>query len=147
MAKRRFAEQEDRPEGYEEPRIRVAFEVVTEDSARDGDASERGWDDEEGENMLPDEQDEEEGVSSVDIALEFLEENGATEASSTQFHRGVWYHTADPEIDMRSGEATYRSFHLVEFTEEEQREIFDRVYGNAHGSSATNRAHRKWTRR
>lgn len=126
MAKRRrFAEaEEDRPEGFEEPRITVSFDVVTEESAQDGDTAEHGWEDEEGQSMLP--EDDEEGTV-VDLAIDFLEENGASQSSSSAFHRGVWYIPLEPEIDLRSGEATYRSFHLVEFTEEEQREIFDRM--------------------
>lgn len=74
--------------------------------------------------MLP--EDDEEGTV-VDLAVEFLDENGASQPSSGAFHRGVWYNPAEPEIDLRSGDATYYSFHLVEFTEEEQREIFDRM--------------------
>lgn len=139
---RRPWETEDRPTNHNEegegvPRVRISYEVITEESAREGDAAERGWENEDGELMIDDGEDRED---LVDNTVRFLQDNGAMDASSSHFHPGVWYTTSDPDTDMRTGETTYRSYHLVEFTPEEEREIFNEV----NPSSARNRASRKW---
>lgn len=107
--------------------IRVTYSRITPESAEDGDFSETGWIDEEGSSMEPDKYDRREGLSAVDKAVKFLKYDGATEASSSYFHPGVWYSTGFDVSDYRSGESEERSYHLDGFTAAEQKEIWERL--------------------
>jgi hypothetical protein len=96
-------------------------------SEEDGDEAEydQGWEDEDGESMLPDEYDIEEGITAVDKAAEFLKRKRyTTEPSSGQFHVGLWYSTPDPDQNYSTGENTYYSCFLNGFTPEEEYEIW-----------------------
>lgn len=117
--KKRFAEADDAP------RIRTSFSVVTEESVEAGDFAETGWEDEEGQVIEADEEGD-----LIDAAVEWLDDQGGTEPSSSHFHKGTWYSTPDPNINYRSGESKYLSFHLVNFSEDEQREIFEAMQEN-----------------
>ena len=73
-------------------RIRTAYEIVTPESAEHGDVDSRGWIDEIGEACEPDAYDIAEGLTRVDLAVEFLTANrGSLEASASFYHNGVWY--------------------------------------------------------
>lgn len=78
--------------------IRTTFEVVTPESAEEGDAAERGWVDETGERHT------------VAGAIRELE---GCEASSSAFHPGIWYTEAEGTTDYETGAVTTRSYHLV----------------------------------
>lgn len=106
-------------------RITVSYDIVTEESARDGDVDERGWIDEDGVNMMPDEIDLEDGLSSVDLAVDYLEDR-VLEPSSSSFHSGIWY-IGHPDIDMSTGGETTYYYHLKDFTESEEKEIFKEI--------------------
>lgn len=95
-------------------RIRTTFEVVTEESAAEGDAAERGWVDEEGE------------VLGVEAAIKWLRDKGPLEPSSSQFHKGIWY-SGPSEQDMHTGEWYQEAYHLAGFTEAQQRRIYEGV--------------------
>jgi hypothetical protein len=99
-------------------RIPITFEIVTPESAEQGDAEERGWIDEDGEQF-----------NSAGEAARFLISNGATEPSSSRFHKGVWYTASDYNTDWQTGAVESRSFHPKGFSEKEQRMIFDIVTG------------------
>ena len=114
--------------GYAGPRrIATTYDVVTPESAEAGDYAERGWDDEEGESMEPDEYDLEEKLSAVDKAARWLLDRGALEASSSHYHSGIWYTQSDPEIDYATGAERRQSYHLKGFSEEEERMIHGKV--------------------
>lgn len=104
------------------PRIRIAYEVWTEEDVEHGEPGERGWVDDEGHELDLDDADD----SVVEQAVDFLRGEGATEPSSTAFHSGIWY-TSYGEADFRTGERENRSYFLDDFTEEEEREIFDEL--------------------
>lgn len=108
------------------PRIRIAYETWTPEDVEFGDTDDTGWLDEEGVSMRPDEYDQEEGRTVVDMAVKFLREEGATEPSSSRFHKGIWY-TAYESPDFRTGEQTVKSYHLVGFSEARQRAIFEQM--------------------
>lgn len=108
-----------------QPRITVSFSRTTPESSAQGDASEHGWIDEEGEDMTPDSFDYEEGISAVDKAVKFLKEQGAVHASSSHFHPDVWYSTEYQTIDYATGEDEERSFHLKDFSDAEQQQIWN----------------------
>lgn len=104
-------------------RICVSYEVVTHESADDNDVAERGWEDQIGERC---EADPECGETEVSEAIRKLSNDGVCEASSSEFHPGVWY-IGHPETNYRTGAETTYSYHLKGFTESEEREIYDAV--------------------
>jgi len=104
------------------PHITTTFEVVTEESASVGEASEQGFEDEDGRSMVPDSWDKKEGRNHVKNAIEFLRDKGACQYSSYPFSPGGWYST-EPEQDMRDGSWTTYSFHLHGFTDAELQTI------------------------
>jgi len=108
--------------------ITTTYQVVTEESAEQGDYADTGWYDEEGESMIPDKYDIEEGVTIVDKAVDFLENTRyTTETSSNQFHKGIYYLSSDPDINYTTGEETFYNCHLEGFTEEEEQLIFLKI--------------------
>jgi hypothetical protein len=72
-----------------------------------------------------DEHDREKGLTEVDLAVDYLKDKGALEASSYRFYPGVSY-TAYGDTD-RTGARTNESYHLKGFSDEEEAEIFDRM--------------------
>lgn len=92
--------------------IRITYEVITPESAEDGDAAERGWTDEDGEKH------------SVQSAIELLTRSHCVHASSSSFHAGIWYTDADPDADFETGAETSQSYHLSGFSEVEERAIY-----------------------
>lgn len=93
-------------------KVRISYETVTPESAEIGDAEEHGWIDEEGTGH------------DVESAIRLLQ---GKEPSSSHFHLGIWYTDIDGDIDFRSGAETRQSYHLDNFSEIEQRAIFDGV--------------------
>lgn len=115
-------------ESVGEKYITTTYEIVTPESAEEGDYAEIGWENEEGEDMTPDEYDAEEGITAVDKAVEFLKDNGPVEPSSSRFSVRTWY-THYGEQDWRDGSYTNYNYFLNGFSEEEEREIYSRVTG------------------
>lgn len=117
-------------------RIRITYEIITPESAEDGDA-ERGWENEEGVVMEADEDDiAEAGVYAsgetrayADAAVDFLENAGVTEYSSSPGtgDDGGWY-TEYGDQDMHTGNYENHSYHLEGFTDEELRDIYNRLF-------------------
>ena len=60
----------------------------------------------------------------VKKAVGWLNEHGATEASSSSFGPGTWYET-EFQMDYGSGEEKQEEFFLRNFTEKEEKLIFD----------------------
>lgn len=108
-------------------RIAITFETITPESAEQGDAADRGWIDEDGVEMTPDEYDREEGITAVDKAVKFLKYEGASEPSSSHFYEGVWYTAYETDTDYSTGETTNKSYHLKGFTKAEQEAIFNKM--------------------
>lgn len=111
-------------------KIRIAYEIISPESAEQGDVEERGWIDEEGEFMDPSILDAE--STAVDLAITYIEDNiGADgiEPSSSDFHKGVWYTTYKRKEEYDTGRYIHWSFFLDNFTEEEEKEIFERITG------------------
>ena len=112
---------EEEPE--DKKRIAITYEIVTPESAEHGDAEERGWIDEEGVDMTPDKYDIDDGLTAVSKAVEFLRNEGVVEASSSQFHQGVWY--IGQEIpNYKTGAVETRSYHLRGFTPKEEQAVY-----------------------
>ena len=94
------------------PKIITTYEIITEESAEDGEAAEQGFGD-----PIDD--------VGVEEACELLH---GLEPSSSQFHVGIWY-TSYGEMDILSGNYENTSYHLdrQEWTEEQQRAIYKSV--------------------
>ena len=97
-------------------RIKITYAQITPESASEGNFSETGWEDKEG---VP--------VETAMEALWLLRNEGACEASSTEFYKGIWYSTGFGTIDSADGTEEERSFHLYGFTECEERVIWNEV--------------------
>jgi hypothetical protein len=124
---REFPDPDDEALGQTlDPRILVSYDIVTPESAEEGDVAERGWIDDEGASMEPDEYDIEVGRTVVDKAIKFLCYDGATEPSSDPFSSGTWY-TTEGDQDYRTGATEYRAYHLKDFTREEERAVYNGV--------------------
>lgn len=120
-------------------RIRIAYQIVTPESTEEGDFAEQGWENEEGVVMEPDEEAvAESGVflsgetrAYADEAVRFLTDDipgVIVEASSTPSNGvNVWY-TGDADTDPQTGDERTETYHLVGFTEEEQRYIYNRLF-------------------
>lgn len=107
----------------------VAYEIVTPESAEQGDYAETGWE-ERGVSMEPDEFDVEDEITAVDKVVDYISEYGGVEPSASQFHPGVWYTTIDSEQGsafFEQGEEKRYSFHLKNFSEGEERKVYDRL--------------------
>jgi hypothetical protein len=102
--------------------VKTTYEIITPESSEAGDAEERGWIDEEGETF-----------ESVEDVVRFLQDNGANEPSSSSFNPGVWYtHYGDYDYSTRQmerGEVENRSYHLYNFTPEQEEEVFNQMTG------------------
>lgn len=88
--------------------VRESYDIVTPESAEDGDAAERGWIDEDGTEYTFRE------------LVELLE---GTEPSSGQFHEGLWYSRT---LDQNPRDASYetRAYHLVNASLRVQRRLY-----------------------
>jgi hypothetical protein len=114
--------------------IATAFTTVTEESSRLGDYASRGWEDKEGDDIEVDENDIESQVDDgsrepvtdaiVDKAVRWLRDHGASASSSTKFQQGTWYET-EFEMDYSSGEERQEEFFLRNFTEHEEKLVFN----------------------
>jgi hypothetical protein len=98
--------------------IRTTYEIVTPESAEQGDAAERGFEDEDG---------------TAYTEAEAIDKLRGCEPSRSAFSVGpngephVWYTEADGSIDYSDGSERRESFHLVGFPAEVQRRIFEAV--------------------
>lgn len=110
--------------------IRISYEVITPESAEMGDASERGWIDEEGVVIEPDADDIENAGATlwavVNAAVDVI--GYKRQPSNYPFVPGfTWYTESDGDEDYATGAVTYRSYHLSGFTSEEEQEIYNVV--------------------
>ena len=111
-------------------RILITFAQTTPESSEQGDHSDSGWIDQDGVPMEPDEIDYEEGLGPADLAARYLKHEGATQASASFFHPGVWYSTGWQTIDYRTGTDEERNYHLKDFTEDEERLVWNLLHPN-----------------
>lgn len=109
------------------PRILTTYEVVTEESAKNGDFERCGWKDEDGQDCTPDANaDEDEPETVVSNAVQFLRGHGACHPSSFPFSVGTWY-DSEPDQDMHDGSYTTHGYHLHGFTPEQEQQIYTQL--------------------
>lgn len=111
--------------------IKTTYQVVSPESAEQGDYADQGWYDEEGESMIPDEWESEEGITVVDKTIDYLtNKRYATEPSySPGFTVGISYTTMDSDVNYETDEDTYYTCHLYGFTPLEEYMIWGGVTG------------------
>ena len=106
------------------PRILTTYEIVTYGDEGEYPEIENGWIDEEGYEVGEDGLDE-----IVDNAVKFLKREYVTESSSYSYWQPhTWYIGPDDE-DYSTGAREQKSYHLKDFTETEEKEIWNRVTG------------------
>ena len=104
----------------------MTYDVTTDESAEHGDYAEAGWADAHGNRFANDpetgvqEAPEAEEISAepeyiVDEMVRVLRNSGANENNGD----GTAYRTSDADINYNSGEHTYTTYHLIDFTPEE----------------------------
>lgn len=109
-------------------RIAITYETITPESAEQGDVDDRGWIDQDGEDMDETAEDFYDG-DVVKATIKGLQDNGVSEPSSSHFHPGVWYTAYEYNRDYRTGAVENRSFHLKGYTEDEERRVFEGLFG------------------
>lgn len=112
--------------------IKITYEIVTPESAEQGDIAESGWIDEEGTPVEPDEFDIEEMGEPLAVAKCAAKIIGhCVEASDyPKCHPGhTWYTDADGDTDYSTGAVTRQSYHLEGFSEEEEVELYAELTG------------------
>jgi len=103
---------------FQDFKLDVTYQIVTEESARAGDYAETGFEHKDME------------FDSLYEMIDYMLKEGAAEPSSSQFHEGVWYSTVDPIHDrafFERGEEKTLSFHPKGESPEEGKIIFDSI--------------------
>jgi len=113
----------------EQKRVTISFYTVCFGESGDCNdyTEDYGWENEDGIDCQPDEYDAEDGITAVEKAVEAITGNDCVYPSSSAFHPGVWYTSADGVTDYATGENTQYSYHLEGFSEEEQRTVFEKI--------------------
>lgn len=101
------------------PGFLITYDVVTEESAKDGDTADNGFDGYH--SCEPDEYDIEEGKSAVDLAVKWLNDK------CLEFSGSDWWSDADGDTDYRTGDETRHSYHPYNFTDAQLAAIVERV--------------------
>jgi hypothetical protein len=103
--------------------FRITYQIVSPESAEQGDYEETGWYNEEGDELSLDNDDIEEGLTAINKAVSYLKDKGIIECSSSpRLSVHDWF-IADDEQDYRTGNCTTYNYHPVGYTEEELNEI------------------------
>jgi hypothetical protein len=115
--------------------IATAYKTTTPESAEEGDWADHGWEDEDGEDIevTADEIEAEHEAGShapvsdaiAEVAAKWLRDHGAYETSSSSFYAGIWYSTPFEVSDYGTGEERSEDFFLRDFTEDEERRVFE----------------------
>jgi hypothetical protein len=96
----------------------VYFQTITEESARNGDFDKTGeWD--------------EVKCDDLDDVLNVFNDYGYVEPSSSDFHKGIWYSTTEPEQDSdyyKKGIEKYYTLHLKGYSEKEEEMVYKKLF-------------------
>lgn len=106
--------------------FKVTYEIVTPESAEQGDCEERGRLDDV--SCAPDMSDIEDGITAVDLAVTLLKGEGATQPSTSgAMTTDSWWTNYEYDTDYRTGAVESRSYHPYGWTVEELNQINQRV--------------------
>lgn len=111
------------------PRVRVTFEIVTPESAEDGDYAATGWINEDGiafdDSDL--DADDPDAATYGDAIARFIDRDGGpVECSGSEItpHYAPWFSACDATVDYRTGAEERRSWHVEGLTGDEWRTLF-----------------------
>lgn len=114
-------------------RIRISYDVVTPESAENGDFAENGWENEEGDCVDPDEFDVEEHGSELAAVVALAVKTIGRGCEASDYPRcqpgHTWYTEIDGEVDYEDGSEKRLSYHLDNFTEDEELAIYAALTG------------------
>lgn len=114
-------------------KIKITYDITTPESAEIGDFEETGWENEEGVSIEPDEFDLEEYGGELEavaaLAAKVITSEGGVEPSDYPkcCPGHTWYTTVDPELNYGDGSSKRYSFHLYDFSPEEELAIYKLV--------------------
>lgn len=114
--------------------IRKTYQIVTSESAANGDYAETGWEDEVGAAIEPDEYDldEAEGdevAAVVRLVVKYIG-HGVEASDYPNCQPGhTWYTDSNPDRDYETGADTTYSYHLDGFTTDEELAIYAALTG------------------
>ena len=97
--------------------ITESYDIVTNESAINGETAEDGWLNEEGNEY-----------ENVEEAIHHLKNEGVIEASASDFHQGIWYKTEE-EQDMYNGSYETRYFFIKNASFKEEKQIYEGLFG------------------
>jgi len=97
-------------------KVKTSFQTITEESSKEGDYEDYGWEDEQGETF-----------DTIQEVADFLKDKGVVEASSCCFSPNLWYIT-EGEMDMHTGETKILNFHIENATPSQQKQIFMKLF-------------------
>jgi len=107
----------------------ITYQQITPESAENGEFSDQGWIDEEGVSMLPDKFDLDEGMTAVDCAIEYLENNTGANGLEYSDSHGVrffgWWTALKVDEDYSTGMTEDRGYHPYGFAMSELTKIAD----------------------
>lgn len=105
------------------PRITTTYDIVTPESAKEGDVAESGFEDEIGHDCRPDDYDIDDGnPTPVHVAVAFLDDKCLDSGGGPGS-----YYEADGTTDYKTGENTRRAYHLEGFTDREAAAVADAI--------------------
>jgi len=111
--------------------FRVTYEIISHESAEQGDVEERGFLEEDGIDIYLDEYDIADGITIVDKAVNFLRENTGSEgmepSTTGEMSEMDWWTSYKINEDYSNGNVENRSYHPYGFTVEEIKEINARL--------------------
>jgi hypothetical protein len=103
------------------PNIKITYSQTTPESANDGDFSDSGWINEEGVEFT------ETNEELIEEVVTYLRNEGVCEASSSMFRKGIWYSTEWFVEDYGTMTEEQDSYHLYNFSEEQERTIYNEL--------------------
>src|SRR3546814_18800287 len=107
--------------------IRITYEVVTPESAADGDVAESGFTSDNGIRYPVEKRNEAPTyeMAGPHAAATFIIERGGVEHSSSEFDERTWYRADDVAVNIPNGPAESRSYHLIGYPAGEKRWSFE----------------------
>ena len=112
-------------------RIKVTYDVVTPESAQEGDYAETGWIDEEGVEIIPDEFDIEEHGSESEAAVALAVKFIGKGVEASDYPRccpgHTWYTDIEGDTEYSTMAVTRQSYHLEGFDDSEQIAIYRKL--------------------
>jgi len=109
--------------------IKISFSEITPDEEYINATIVDGWVDDIGVSMTPNKEEIENGLTSIDKTIKYLNDNNATNPSYSSFEPDIYYST-EQETDFLTNTDIYYYYHLNGFSIVEQNYIYDIIENN-----------------